>query len=72
MIAEVPYMIAPQRDNGVVGQTQAVDSLELSMVAKHAYLLAQAFNSFYHRYPVVQEADADARALRCAGCTLAT
>jgi arginyl-tRNA synthetase len=45
---------------------QAVDSLELSMVAKHAYLLAQAFNSFYHRYPVVQEADADARALRCA------
>jgi arginyl-tRNA synthetase len=34
---------------------QAVQSLELSSVAKHAYALAQAFNSFYHRYPVAQE-----------------
>jgi len=45
---------------------QAVDSLELSMLAKHAYLLAQAFNSFYHRYPVVQERDAAAREVRTA------
>jgi arginyl-tRNA synthetase len=45
---------------------QAVDSLELSMLAKHAYLLAQAFNSFYHRYPVVQEPDAAAREVRTA------
>ena len=45
---------------------QAVDSLELSMVAKHAYLLAQAFNSFYHRYPVVQEQDAAVRTVRTA------
>jgi arginyl-tRNA synthetase len=45
---------------------QAVDSLELSMVAKHAYLLAQAFNSFYHRYPVVQEPEAAAREVRTA------
>jgi arginyl-tRNA synthetase len=45
---------------------QAVESLELSTVAKHAYVLAQAFNSFYHRYPVVQEADGAARAMRAA------
>jgi arginyl-tRNA synthetase len=45
---------------------QAVDSLELSTVAKHAYLVAQAFNSFYHRYPVVQEPDEARRAVRTA------
>jgi arginyl-tRNA synthetase len=45
---------------------QAVDSLELSALAKHAYVLAQAFNSFYHRYPVVQESDDGARAVRAA------
>jgi arginyl-tRNA synthetase len=44
----------------------AVESLELSTVAKHAYELAQAFNSFYHRYPVVQEPDPGRRALRVA------
>jgi arginyl-tRNA synthetase len=45
---------------------QAVESLELSMLAKHAYVLAQAFNSFYHRYPVVQERDSAAREVRSA------
>jgi arginyl-tRNA synthetase len=45
---------------------QAVDALELSAVAKHGYLLAQAFNSFYHRYPVVQEPDPRVRAARTA------
>jgi len=45
---------------------QAVDTLELSLLAKHVYLLAQTFNAFYHRYPVVQEKNADARALRIA------
>jgi arginyl-tRNA synthetase len=45
---------------------QAVESLELSTVAKHAYLLAQAFNSFYHRHPVVQETDAAVRTARTA------
>ncbi len=34
---------------------QAVLTLELSTLAKHAYALAQAFNSFYHRHPVAQE-----------------
>ena len=45
---------------------QAVDSLELSGVAKHAHVLAQAFNSFYHRHPVVQEPDERRRAVRAA------
>jgi len=45
---------------------QAVDSLELSSVAKHAYALAQAFNSFYHRFPVAQEPDDAVRACRTA------
>jgi arginyl-tRNA synthetase len=45
---------------------QAVESLELSTVAKHGYVLAQTFNSFYHRHPVAQERDETVRATRCA------
>jgi arginyl-tRNA synthetase len=36
---------------------QAVDSLELSQIAKYAFGLAQRFNSFYHKYPVIKEPD---------------
>jgi arginyl-tRNA synthetase len=45
---------------------QAVASLELAGVAKHAYVLAQAFNSFYHRYPVAQETSEAVRNVRVA------
>jgi arginyl-tRNA synthetase len=45
---------------------QAVDSLELSTVAKHAHLLAQSFNSFYHRFPVAQEENPAIRRTRAA------
>ena len=45
---------------------QAVDALELAGLAKHAYILAQAFNSFYHRFPVAQEDDARVRSVRAA------
>jgi arginyl-tRNA synthetase len=45
---------------------QAVESLELATVAKHAYVLAQTFNSFYHRYPVAQESDVVVRRTRIA------
>jgi arginyl-tRNA synthetase len=38
---------------------QAVQSLELSSLAKHAFVLAQKFNAFYHKYPVLQEQDPD-------------
>lgn len=36
---------------------QAVEGLELSQIAKYAFALAQRFNSFYHRYPVMKEPD---------------
>jgi arginyl-tRNA synthetase len=45
---------------------QAVDSLELSTVAKHAHVLAQSFNSFYHRFPVAQEENPAIRRTRAA------
>ena len=34
---------------------QAVRTLELSVLAKYAFGLAQAFNGFYHRYPILNE-----------------
>ncbi len=34
---------------------QAVRTLELSVLAKYAFGLAQAFNAFYHRYPILNE-----------------
>jgi arginyl-tRNA synthetase len=45
---------------------QAVRTLELSVVAKYAFGLAQAFNGFYHKYPVLNEERADARVWRAA------
>lgn len=35
----------------------AVENLELSYLAKYAFTLAQRFNSFYHKYPVMKESD---------------
>jgi arginyl-tRNA synthetase len=45
---------------------QAVRTLELSVVAKYAFSLAQSFNAFYHRYPILNEENADARIWRAA------
>ncbi len=45
---------------------QAVDGLEFAVAAKHAYVLAQTFNSFYHRWPVAQESDPGVREVRTA------
>ena len=45
---------------------QAVRTLELSALAKYGFGLAQAFNTFYHRYPVLREPDPDTRAWRAA------
>ncbi len=42
---------------------QAVRTLELSVVAKYAFGLAQAFNGFYHKYPILNEERPDVRAL---------
>lgn len=40
---------------------QAVSGMEFSILAKHAFVLAQKFNGFYHRHPVLQEPDPDRR-----------
>jgi arginyl-tRNA synthetase len=45
---------------------QAVRTLELSVLAKYAFGLAQAFNGFYHRYSILNEERADARMWRAA------
>jgi arginyl-tRNA synthetase len=44
----------------------AVRSLELSLVAKYAFGLAQSFNAFYHRQPIRKEEQEDARLWRAA------
>ena len=45
---------------------QAVRTLALSTVAKYAFGLAQSFNTFYHRYPVIKEPDPGVRLWRAA------
>ena len=46
---------------------RAVDSLELSVVTHQLLELAQKFNSFYHKYPILNEKD-DAERQRRAVC----
>ncbi|HET8774791.1 MAG TPA: arginine--tRNA ligase [Thermoanaerobaculia bacterium] len=46
---------------------RAVDSLELSIVTQYLLDLAQKFNSFYHKYPILNEKD-DAERQRRAVC----
>jgi arginyl-tRNA synthetase len=45
---------------------QAVRTLELSVLAKYAFGLAQAFNGFYHKYSILKEERADVRLWRAA------
>ncbi len=60
------WTIALLLSRGETAVAQAVSALELAGVAKHAYILAQAFNSFYHRFPVAQESAVAARRTRTA------
>ncbi|HEV8660176.1 MAG TPA: DALR anticodon-binding domain-containing protein, partial [Thermoanaerobaculia bacterium] len=46
---------------------RAVDSLELSVITHDLLALAQKFNSFYHRFPILNEKD-DAERQRRAVC----
>jgi arginyl-tRNA synthetase len=46
---------------------QVVRSLEFSMLAKYVFGLAQLFNAFYHRYPILSEEQTDRRHWRAAG-----
>ncbi len=43
---------------------QAIRTLEPSVVARYAFLLAQRFNHFYHRFPVMQEPDPNLKSAR--------
>ena len=45
---------------------QSIRAVELSVLAKYAFGLAQAFNTFYHRCPVVNEEDEPTRLWRAA------
>jgi arginyl-tRNA synthetase len=49
---------------------QAVRTLELSVAAKYAFGLAQAFNAFYHRYPILNEPRHDVQIWRAAAVAL--
>jgi len=46
---------------------RAVDSLELSVITHELFELSQKFNSFYHKYPILNEKD-DAERQRRAVC----
>ena len=46
---------------------QVIRSLEFSVLAKYAFTLAQAFNAFYHRAPILNEERDDVRRWRAAG-----
>jgi arginyl-tRNA synthetase len=43
---------------------QVIRSLEFSVLAKYAFSLAQAFNAFYHRSPILNEERDDVRRWR--------
>ncbi|HWW84775.1 MAG TPA: DALR anticodon-binding domain-containing protein, partial [Vicinamibacterales bacterium] len=45
---------------------QVVRALEFSVLAKYAFGLAQMFNAFYHRYPILAEERADRKRWRAA------
>jgi arginyl-tRNA synthetase len=46
---------------------QTLRALEFSVLAKYAFGLAQLFNAFYHRYPILNEEDRARRRWRAAG-----
>jgi arginyl-tRNA synthetase len=46
---------------------QSVRGLEFSVLAKWAFGLAQMFNGYYHRYPVLNEGREEAKIWRAAG-----
>lgn len=50
--------------------SQAVDTMEFSLLAQHAHTLAQLFHKLYHAYPVLREEDERKRLLRRAVFTL--
>jgi arginyl-tRNA synthetase len=49
---------------------KAGDTLELSLLARHALELAQRFNAVYHKHPILQEEDAALRSARLAAAQI--
>jgi arginyl-tRNA synthetase len=47
--------LAASKTSYIVGQ--CIAATEPAYLAKHAFELAQLFNTFYHRYPILSEAD---------------
>ncbi len=47
--------LAAAKTSYIVGQ--CIATTEPAYLAKHAFLLAQLFNTFYHRYPILSETD---------------
>jgi len=43
---------------------RSLESLEFSHMAKFAFALAQKCNGYYHKYPILSEADPDLKAIR--------
>jgi arginyl-tRNA synthetase len=50
---------------------QTIRALEFSILAKYIFGLAQLFNGFYHRYPILNEEDAARKRWRAAGVAYA-
>lgn len=50
---------------------QCIATAEPAYLAKHAFQLAQSFNNFYHRFPILQEADPAKKAFLFATAALA-
>lgn len=46
--------------------TRTIRSLEISLFAKHVFYMAQMFNNYYHKYPVLHESDPKKKLLRTA------
>lgn len=46
---------------------QVVRTLEFSVLAKYTFALAQSFNAFYHRFPILNEEEPHRRLWRAAG-----
>src|SRR5581483_11893551 len=46
---------------------QTIRALEFSILAKYTFGLAQLFNAFYHRYPILNEEQQDRKRWRAAG-----
>ena len=51
--------LAAAKTSYIVGQ--CIAATEPAYLAKHAFQLAQLFNTFYHRYPILSEADGGRR-----------